>query len=30
MLMYGIFNFCGQDKIKLVVPGEAVFEFISF
>ena len=31
MLMYGILNFCRQDKIKLVVLGEAVnIEFISF
>ena len=31
MLMYGILNFCSQDKIKLVVLGEAVnIEFISF
>ena len=30
MLMKGIFNFRGQDKIKLVVLGEAVIEFISF
>ena len=31
MLMYGILNFRGQDKIKLVVLGEAVnIEFISF
>lgn len=30
MLMYGILNFRGQDKIKLVVPGEAVIEFILF
>ena len=29
MLMYGILNFRGQDKIKLVVLGEAVIEFIS-
>lgn len=30
MLTYGILNFRGQDKIKLVVLGEAVIEFISF
>ena len=31
MLMYGILNFRGQDKIKLVVLGEAVnIQFISF
>ena len=29
MLMYGILNFRGQDKLKLVVLGEAVIEFIS-
>ena len=31
MLMYGILNFRGQDKIKLVMLSEAVnIEFISF
>ena len=31
MLMYGILNFCSQDKIKLVVLGEAVnIEFLLY